>query len=374
MPGVLIPTALVAAIVFIVAIPYRLGTLEAAGFLPVALLRRYGWEADHFVVGVLLPAIVLIVVSWVALVVSRRRARVAALLIAFTVFFGTGFEISRASLAKHWAVQKGELLLYPWKTFHDELNAVPARKIVLSRELQWRYHMSATTRSALARLSLRRPDLDITLARDLPADAEVAIASRYVYRQWRRRLPALAATASFDPAGLLVLVRPKEATEKAAELIHEHRGKTVEERLAELRSDRDPKARERLLQEILDNNSSSLRPLWSDQISAVALSLDGWTHGTRPAAILVENVKEDPSVHRIKLAVNAKVADYPIRVFLDDGEEVQTVVFARSGRRDIELPPVPPLSTRLFIIWCDKAWSPEGKDARQLGVRIIAPD
>ncbi len=374
-PGVLIPGALALAVVFWVAVPYRLGTLEPASLLPDVLSSRYGWEPDHFVVGVLLPVVVLAVLSWVAPVAGQRRVQVAALVVAFVAFFSVGFEITRASLAKRSAVQTGELLLYPWKTFDDELAASPFRKVALSRDLQWRLHMSATTRTSLARLALRRRDVHVVLAREqLPADADVAIGSRYAYSAWRQRAPALAATASFDPGGVLVLVRPQEAAEQAARL---RREKSLEERLGErlgeLRFNRDPEARDSLLQGLLDSKSIALRSLQGDRLRAVALSPDGWTHGSRPAGLIVENPDESASFPRVRLAVNAPPPDYPIRVFVDDGDGIETVLFDERGIRKVELRPVPPRSSRLFIIWSEKAWSPEGQDSRQLGVRVLGP-
>ncbi len=386
-PAVLIPGALAAAVLFLVVVPYRLGTLEAANLLPVTHLRRYGWEPDHFVVGVLLPAVVLIVLSGLALVTGRRRARVAALLVAYLAFFGVGFEITRVSLAKKWPVQMGELLLYPWQTFRNELNATPWHTIALSRDLQHYFHMSAVTRSALGHLALGRRDFEVFSVGRVP-DADVAIASRYAYDTWRRQTPALAATASFDPGGFLVLVRPKEAAEQAAGqrqqqltggLPPEHREKSFEERLAELRLHRDPEARSDLLQAILDRfegpdlRDLGLQALQGDRLRAVALSPDGWTYGVRPAGLIVRNPDERPWVQELRLSVGAALPEYPIRVFVDDGDQVETVRFDQHGSRKIQLRPVPERSSRLIIVWSDKAWSPRNKNAeRRLGVRIRA--
>ena len=209
-PHVLVPTALTSAVLLLVLVPYRLGRLAAADFLPVAALRRYGWEPDHFVAGVLLPALVLVVLSCLALVVASRRARVAGLLVAYVAFFGVGFEFNRTRLAQRWTAQTGELLLYPWTAFRGELEAARPRTVALSPDVAWRYHMSGPTRGSLARLALRRRDVTVVLSRDLPVEADVAIVSREVYRKWRRQAPELAATARVDAGGVLVLVRPKE--------------------------------------------------------------------------------------------------------------------------------------------------------------------
>ena len=392
-PGVLVPGALAAAVLILVVIPYRLGTLEAASLLPVTLLHRYGWEGDHFVVGVLLPAVVLIVLSGLALVAGRRRARVAALLVAYLAFFGVGFEITRVSLAKKWARQTGALLLYPWQTFRNELNATPWRTIALSRDLQHYFHMSAVTRSALGHLVLGRSDFHVVSVRSVPTGADMAIASRYAYDTWRRQMPALAATATFGPGGFLVLVRPKEAAEQAAHprqqqstdgLPPEHREMSIMERLAELRLHRDPEARSDLLQAILDRLQGpdlrdhlgrplGLQALQSDRLRAVGLSRDGWTYGVRPAGLIVMNPDERPWAQELTLSVGAAQPEYPIQVFLDDGDLVETVRFDQPANRKIQLRPVPERSSRLIIVWSDKAWSPRNKnDQRELGVRIRA--
>ena len=390
-PGVLVPGALVAAVLVLVAVPYRLGTLDAASLLPIALLQRHGWEPDHFVVGVLLPAVVLIALGGVALVASRRRAWVTALLVAYLAFFGVGFEITRASLAENWAEQVSDLLLYPWQTFRNELNTTPSQTIAISRDLQGHFQMSATTRSSLAALALGRQDLHVVAVDHLPTNADVALASRYTYDSWRRQTPALEATASFDPAGFLVLVRPKEVAEHAARQSRqqlsggpppEPREKSLEDRLEDLRLHRDPEARSKLLQGILDSlggpvdpgRSIGLHYLQGDRLRAVGLSRDGWTDGVRSAGLIVKNPDDRASVQELNLTVRAAASEYPIRVFVDDGEQVETVRFDQGGTRRIRLRPVPQRSSRLVLVWSDKAWSSSNtNDSRRLGVRIRAP-
>ncbi len=210
-PGILIPVVAGAALLFGIVIPYRLGQLEATEFLPAAMVGSYGWPPDAFAVGVLLPAVVLLALSWLALSVNRPGARLAALLVVVMALFGLGFEFNRSSLSKRLAVQKAELLLYPWQVFGERLARERPRTIALSSDLQSRYRMSAATRSALARLALRRRDVEVELFSDLPDEVDAVIASREIYRQWRKQAPALAATAMPDPAGLLYLMFPGEA-------------------------------------------------------------------------------------------------------------------------------------------------------------------
>lgn len=216
-PRVLVPTAFAAALIFLFVVPYTTGNLLAKDFLPAAALGRFGWKPEVFLKGMLLPAVVLVVLSLFALVAGRRRARIVALLVTYLGFFGLGFELNRTSLAQHQAAQKGELLRYPWEAFRDEFEADRPQTIALSPDLQWRYQMSATTRAAIARLALGRRDLRVELSRELPVHADVAIASRQVYRRWLRQEPALAASAQTDPARFLVFLRPREAVVGSAE-------------------------------------------------------------------------------------------------------------------------------------------------------------
>jgi hypothetical protein len=261
-PFVLIPAGVAAAAVFLVVLPLQSGTLDAATLLPADLLRRYGWEVSRFVAGVILPAAVLIAFGGVALVAGRRLPRVVALVLAYLIVFGVGFEVSRTSLARKRAVLTSELLLYPWRTFREELNAHSARVVMLSWDLRGQYRMTATTRSSLAKLALGRRGVSVGVARDLPAGADAAIASRDSYLAWLREMPTLAETATFGPSGFLVLVRPKEAAERAsrlpaAALSHAREETSVAQRIAELQTEPDAAATLEMLQWMLAYGSGS---------------------------------------------------------------------------------------------------------------------
>jgi hypothetical protein len=390
-PGFAVPVTLATAVVFLVLVPYRLGALEIAGLLPMALLRRFGWEADHFAVGVLLPVVVLVAWTALTLVAGSRRARVAALLVAFLVFFGVRFELGRASLVEHRAAQQSELLLYPWRTFRDALQSAPSRTVALSRDLKSHFDMSAPTQSSLGRLALGRSDLRVITVGRFPANVELAIASRYSYDAWRREVPglapALADTATFDPAGFLVLVRPREAAERAAsgaaplpDAPSELAPRSLDERLESLKLLTEPEAHAEVLREILDRlrgpdrgRSLGLQHVEGDRLRAVGLSPDGWTDGVRAAAVIATNPGDHPAIQELRLAVNADSSQLPIDVFVDDGERVTTVRFERRGLRTVELGSLPPGVSRLFVVWSGKEWSPAGDDARRLGVRILGP-
>lgn len=386
-PVVLVPAGVAGAAVFLLVTPLRTGRLDAAAVLPAELLRRFGWETDHFVVGMLLPAAVLAAFAGVALVAGRREARVAALLVAFAIAFGVGFAISTESLAEKRAVQTGDLLLHPWRTFRAELNALPAKVVALSVDLRGYYRMTAVTRSSIAKLALGRPDVYVTVTKEVPTHAQTAIASRASYEAWRRDLPTLEETATFGRDGLLVLVRPQEAAERLARrpaapaaAVAAPEEVAVAVRLEALRTGRDPAAWKATADRILAQGWSAGRgdierpfALAGGRLRALGLHADGWTDGARPAALLVENRFPSPLVQRIVLAVGDATRALPVEVFVDDGERVASVRFDDAQPRAVELSPVAPFGSRLFLVWTDSAWVPGGGDRRELGVQVSAP-
>ena len=222
----------------------------------------------------------------------------------------------------------------------------------------------------------------VGLADELPADADAAIVGRETWIRWRRRQEpvlerTLVASARLDPFGLLILLRPKEAIEQAA-LLREKQF-TAEEipefhrSLVDISNSTDTDARDQLLRRILGSASIRLRQLQGDRLRAVALRSGGWTYGTRPAGLVVMNSTDSPRGQEIELTVLAPVGSYPIEVSVDDGGQVETIVFERRGTRLVALRPVPPRSSRLVTVWSDKAWVHGSDDTRELGVRIQAP-
>ncbi len=219
-PAVLLPTGLAAALAVFVLLPWRLGELSATAVVPAELVRRFGWRADHFVTAVAVPLLLFAATAVVAFAARRRRYRVAALVVAYLVAFGPGFELTRASLAKKIAVLKSDLLLYPWRTFREQLDAHRPGTLAFSPDLQWRYGMSAPTRRSIGRMVLDHPTLQVSHAREMPKSVHAAIVSRPAYDLWRRQRPGLAPylerTAVWDGAGVLVFLRPLEARQLAA--------------------------------------------------------------------------------------------------------------------------------------------------------------
>jgi hypothetical protein len=383
-PALLLPAGLALAALFLLAVPLVGGTLDPATLLPVEQLARYGWEPRQFAAGVLLPGAVIVSVGGLALVAGRPAWRLAALAAAYVLAFGSGFEQSRESLARRWAIQTSRLLVYPWQTFRPALDAERVTEVALSSDLRGIYKMTAPTRSSLAKLALRRPDLRVGLVDELPEELSHAIASRNTFDAWRRQLPALAETATFDPLGFLVLVRPREAAERmrqmpAASGVEPAAERSVAERLARLRESRDPVARRELLDWIVANPLGLDRRPWDDlqsldgaRLRALEISPDGWSQGTRPAALVVDNRSPAALAQPVTLAIGDATRRLPVEVFVDDGERVVTIRFDRAEPRTVELPAVPPFTTRLLLVWADGEWIPGAADPRALGVQIRA--
>jgi hypothetical protein len=147
--------------------------------------------------------------------------------------------------------------------------------------------------------------------------------------------------------------------------------RSLGERIAELRSDRDPGERDRVLEAILSDPAVERRVVGGSGMIAVGVTWDRWTRGESPAALVVENSGSEPATPTLGLAVWAGSDRYPITVFVEDGDGTHRHTFERRGKRRIELAPVAGGSRRLYLIWSDKSWSPGARDPRTLGVQLL---
>ena len=85
----------------------------------------------------------------------------------------------------------------------------------------------------------------------------------------------------------------------------------------------------------------------------------------------MQNGGAKPVVERLAID-SGEERQFPVRIFVADGETTQEHVIARPGRIVVELPEVLPGSRRLFILWTDQAWTPRTADQRLLGVKLSA--
>ncbi len=205
-PRFLVPVYLAATAIWLVVTPYLAGELA-----PVDLAGRIGWEPAHFLQATWIPALLMVGFVVAALGSSRPRVRLALVLLVTVALLGVSFQASARALDHRTTAQRGELILYPWRVFEGEIRAAQPRRIQVSPDLLWRLHMLGGTYEWTAEFVFGREELEVVMGRAAPWDADLAIASRPAYTEWLREMPGLAATASFDPSGQLVLLRPREA-------------------------------------------------------------------------------------------------------------------------------------------------------------------
>ena len=214
-PRTLVPLYLAATAICLVVTPYLAGELAAEELVPVEFAARYGWPPEHFLHATQIPAVLLTGLLLASLCFRRWRARLALALITTLAFLGVSFHQSASELSYRHNTQRGERVLYPWRAFREEIEAVKPSIIQVAPDVVWRLHMISGHPNTLAMLFFNRADGFVALDRAVPRNADLAIASRNSYRAWARDFPGLAATATFDPSGELVLLRPREATKAA---------------------------------------------------------------------------------------------------------------------------------------------------------------
>jgi hypothetical protein len=83
--------------------------------------------------------------------------------------------------------------------------------------------------------------------------------------------------------------------------------------------------------------------------------------------VVVRNRADRTRTPRLTVLAGRRRGDFPVTVWVDDGNGVRSHVFEKRHGGEIELSPMPPDSERLVIIWTDKAWKDR---SRRLGVRI----
>ena len=135
--------------------------------------------------------------------------------------------------------------------------------------------------------------------------------------------------------------------------------------LHELLAERNPEQRRELARAIRDGLTETWQ-LDRGMLLARAYS-DFWTYGTSAAGLLVVNEGDEPV--RRELVVRSGIErEFPFRFHIDDGDATHDYRFDASGAMPVELPPVPPRSERLFIVWSDRA--AVRKWGRQVGVLL----
>ena len=108
----------------------------------------------------------------------------------------------------------------------------------------------------------------------------------------------------------------------------------------------------------------------SADVVAFGLSSDGWTRGTRRAALLVVNDRPVASELVVAIACGAGPDDLPVTVTLLGRDHRSRLAFEQAGRQRLTLPSVPAGERRLFILFADRDWQAQSGRSRRLGVQV----
>lgn len=101
---------------------------------------------------------------------------------------------------------------------------------------------------------------------------------------------------------------------------------------------------------------------------AVNLTPDHWTTRT-PGALVVENDSDHELLPELHLVTYAP-PDVRPRVVLHDGSE-RHIFELEPTEQLVELAPVPPRSSRMYLVGTFGTWQPGPQDRRHLGVQIL---
>lgn len=135
--------------------------------------------------------------------------RTVTILIALVALFGSGFRDTQSALRRHTAYQRGELTLYPWRMFEEQIHDERPEKIVVTDRLFRKYQMigKRKTRDRIARMFFHRRHLRLLERMDLPPGPIVAVGDRADYRRWQEGRGGLQVRADFDPSRQIALVQ-----------------------------------------------------------------------------------------------------------------------------------------------------------------------
>jgi len=201
-PRAIMPFVVGSAVLILLINPTRTGAIDPSSALGV----RGVWVAW------------LLLAATIALLLASR-ARPAWMIILLLALFGPGFAQVHQNLAKRYQLQRGELILYPWETFREEIEDARPESVAVAPEIWNSYRMvgKRATRQTIARIFFRRQDLRIPQVENVGPDVSYAIAGPIALPAWYRQIPDLRATAVFDSSGRLALVRPSDPRKESSD-------------------------------------------------------------------------------------------------------------------------------------------------------------
>lgn len=192
-PRVLVPAFLAVMAILLIAVPHHTGELDAG--------KRFATGMAVF--------LAILLVAGVALAVVGSRMSAIVLAVCLLGYFAPSFEVTRLSIVRQLSLQRGQLILYPWREFEAELTALRPKTVVVAPRLYHKYQMAGTwiTGTRIARLYFKRPRMRVTFEQQLPANFTAALGSRRDWDRWQDDVPDLEGEAIFDATGQVALVR-----------------------------------------------------------------------------------------------------------------------------------------------------------------------
>jgi hypothetical protein len=199
-PRILVPAFLAATAILLIAVPYHTGDLVTASSLGAGMA----------------VALLVLLLAGVVLAFRHPQTSLIVLTVCLLGYFAPSFEVTRQSMARHLSLQRGELILYPWKVFEAELATLRPRRVVVTPRLHHKYQMAGSwiTSTRIARMYFRRPRLQVSFRHEPPPNFQAAIATRKDLLGWREGRPELDHCASFDATGQVVLIKGHQGSRR----------------------------------------------------------------------------------------------------------------------------------------------------------------
>jgi len=196
------PMILMAASVPILVVPLRQGTFASDGAI------GSGIDLESLLSILALGAVLSLIC---VLIWGRRAVKLIVSLVCLIGFFGPGVATTLTSLERKIAVQRGELILYPWSAFKGEIEAERPRAITLSPRIVRQYGMTGQriTRNRLARIYFRRAHLRVASSDSISLNLECVIGDNLDYIAWAREIPELEGAGLEDRTEALRLLFPR---------------------------------------------------------------------------------------------------------------------------------------------------------------------
>ncbi len=142
------------------------------------------------------------------------------------------------------------------------------------------------------------------------------------------------------------------------------------ERLSALSSSRDRHRRASFVESVIDGSIPNSSTVEDGTAVLVGGWPDGWTHGTRPAGLLIENPANHIVRPRLRLGCDPREGDPRLTVSIDDGSRVTEVILDCRRVTSVRLRKIDAGSRKLYILRSDRPSAATPQDDRLRGVLV----